>query len=113
MKLHDFFKLFKDTIFSFDAPGKDGGKKEEMESRLANFGYVGPFSKFSDPYIFHVINKQTFEKTTISFASFGEIKKEFLNMDIITVQRISLKGHWRTQSNYYNNLCSLEIEIIG
>lgn len=112
MKLNEFFYLFKDTIFFFDAPGKDGGKKDEMKSYLTSFGSVGPSAFFSEAYIFHVINKQSLEKKTVKFSSFDQIEEKYLNMDIITVKKLSLKGNWRTPSNYYNNLCSLEIELI-
>jgi hypothetical protein len=112
MKLKNFFELFKDTIFLFDAPGKDGGKKDEMKSQLTNFGQVGPFAIFSNAYIFHVINKQSFDKNTVRFKSFNDIEEKYLSMDIIKVQNLSLKGNWRTPANYYNNFCSLEIELI-
>ena len=84
-----------------------------MESGLTHFGRIGPFDIFPEAYVFHVINKQTFEKKTFKFANFDQIKLEYLNMDIISVKRLRLNGYWRTKSNYYNNFCSLEIEIIG
>ncbi len=112
MKLNDFFYLFKDTIFFFDAPGKDGGKKDEMKSYLTSFGDVGPSAFYSEAYIFHLSNKQNSDKKTVKFASFDQIEKKYLNMEIITILKLSLKGNWRTQSNLYNNLCSLEIELI-
>jgi hypothetical protein len=110
MKLINFFELFKDTIFLFDARGTDGGKNKEMLSSLTAFGSCG-YARFPEAFIFHLSNKQNLERKTVKFDSFYQIDEKYLNMDIIKVLKLELKGNWRTPANYYNNVCSLEIEL--